>query len=118
MNKRAVWASRHTPYPDMIEDLAKRGYDLQELPNLKACNYTFYSGRHAWELLCSEGIPDLVVGVLPLHLLDDLVYYAELSGVPVVRPVMYSRRRSKEESKYAWTGRWYRIVSVQMEEWQ
>lgn len=110
--RKCAWLSRHAPTADQAESL--REYEIVQVDR------QFDSAQEAWDAANEGGAPALVMAVLPLPMLAE---FLRLANVPVIRAVMEwptDEAGQRKGSVPVWTGRWERLVAVNVvtEEWR
>ena len=91
---RCVWLSRHAPTPAQRESLS--GYYIIQI------DQSFRDAKEAWREACRAGKPDLIMAVLPTHMMAQFIRLAR--PIPVIRARMDWRGDWGRDP--VWTGKW------------
>lgn len=99
----ASWLSDHPPTEEQREYLTSRDYLIQWTPSPK--NGRWQNAEHAYNVMLSQGKPDVIVLVLPSWMGGRFI---ELAGnIPVYQAVM--RQNCGE---WEWLGSWERLTGT------
>ncbi len=107
--KRCAWLCRHEPTKAQRADLEGAGYRIA-IVNPPG---RITSARWAWALCQNAcgGMPDLVVAVLPMNLLNYFLREVDPNTV-VVRAI--AQKNGEYDHDWIWSGRWERIERVKI----
>jgi len=108
-HKMCAWISRHKPTRAQEADLKRGGYIIRIVNPPDRIT----SSRWAWTLAQNAcgGIPDLVVVVMPLNILNYFLREVSEQTVVVRAPAQKSGEYAHD---WEWSGHWQRIKAVKV----
>lgn len=101
----------------MVYDLETKGYLVCYDAEIVSTPYMSVDDMWARAMSLCGGVPDLVVGIIPLGMIPPFLDICNRFRVPLIRPKMKNISRGAEPV-YEWRGEWVQTVRLVMEEVQ